>query len=80
MLCNHAALIEEKGKYHVDGDPTEGALLVSGMKAGLSRDHLLQEYRIIQEFPFDSSRKMMTVIVEDKKDIVLQLRKALPIF
>lgn len=78
MLCNHAALIEEKGKYHVDGDPTEGALLVSGMKAGLSRDHLLQEYRIIQEFPFDSSRKMMTVIVEDKKGHRFAITKGAP--
>jgi Ca2+-transporting ATPase len=65
MLCNHAEMKESKGEYAVDGDPTEGALLVSAMKAGFSRDLLLKEYEVVQEFPFDSARKMMSVIIRD---------------
>ncbi|WP_338451999.1 calcium-translocating P-type ATPase, SERCA-type [Niallia oryzisoli] len=65
MLCNHAELIQKKKEYMVDGDPTEGALLVAAMKAGYNRDDLLKEFNIVQEFPFDSTRKMMSVIIKD---------------
>ena len=46
MLCNHAELIQKKKDYAVDGDPTEGALLVSAMKAGYNREQLLNEFEI----------------------------------
>ena len=35
VLCNDAGLREDQGSWLVDGDPTEGALLVLGAKAGL---------------------------------------------
>ena len=36
MLCNHANLItEKKNDYKLDGDPTEGALLVAGYEGRL---------------------------------------------
>lgn len=63
MLCNHAAIKKKDGEYILDGDPTEGALLVAAMKAGLEREQLLQEYQILREFPFDASRKMMSIII-----------------
>lgn len=66
MLCNHAEIIEKDGEYAIDGDPTEGALLVAAMKAGYRRHNLLEQFEIINEFPFDSQRKMMSMIVKDK--------------
>ena len=78
MLCNHAVLVRDKDQYRIDGDPTEGALLVAAMKAGFSREHLLNEYKIVQEFPFDSERKMMTVIIEDKKGNRYAVTKGAP--
>jgi P-type Ca2+ transporter type 2C len=65
ILCNHASLVVKDEEYVLDGDPTEGALLVSAMKAGFDRNNLLKQYEIIREFPFDSSRKMMSIIVRD---------------
>ncbi|MFD2443463.1 calcium-translocating P-type ATPase, SERCA-type [Bacillus sp. CGMCC 1.16607] len=65
ILCNHANLTMKDDEYILDGDPTEGALLVSAMKAGFDRNNLLKQYEIIKEFPFDSARKMMSVIVKD---------------
>jgi P-type Ca2+ transporter type 2C len=65
LLCNHANLVIKDDEYILDGDPTEGALLVSAMKAGFERTNLFKQYEIIREFPFDSTRKMMTVIVRD---------------
>jgi Ca2+-transporting ATPase len=67
MLCNHSDLVVRDDDYFLDGDPTEGALLVSAMKAGFDRPKLLDEFTIINEFPFDSSRKMMSVHVKDKQ-------------
>jgi Ca2+-transporting ATPase len=36
QLCNDAVLEEEAGRWHIHGDPSEGALLVAGAKAGLA--------------------------------------------
>ncbi|WP_028392911.1 calcium-translocating P-type ATPase, SERCA-type [Bacillus cihuensis] len=66
LLCNHADLALKDDKYVVDGDPTEGALLVSAMKAGLTRESIMNNFTIVKEFPFDSTRKMMSVIVKDE--------------
>jgi P-type Ca2+ transporter type 2C len=66
MLCNHAEMIEKEGEYTIDGDPTEGALLVAAMKAGFRKNLLLEQFEIVNEFPFDSKRKMMSMIVKDK--------------
>ncbi|MDP4172034.1 MAG: cation-translocating P-type ATPase, partial [Bacillota bacterium] len=67
MLCNHSDVAEKNNEYILDGDPTEGALLVSAMKAGFNRPKLLSEFTILNEFPFDSSRKMMSVLMKDRE-------------
>lgn len=67
MLCNHSELAIKDDDYVLDGDPTEGALLVSAMKAGFDRAKLLEEFTIVNEFPFDSTRKMMSIHVKDKQ-------------
>jgi len=50
--------------YDIKGDPTEGALLVLGSKAGMSQQSLAGLYKRVKEFPFDSERKRMSVVVE----------------
>jgi P-type Ca2+ transporter type 2C len=60
--CNNAHLIEEDGKWKVIGDPTEGALLAAGRKAGGDRDQVEQDFPKIAEIPFDSDRKLSTTI------------------
>ncbi|MCA1028412.1 MULTISPECIES: cation-translocating P-type ATPase [Cytobacillus] len=65
MLCNHAEIHKKNKEFVIDGDPTEGALLVAGMKAGYSRPSLLNQYEILEEFPFDSTRKMMSIVLKD---------------
>lgn len=78
LLCNHARLIVDNNEFKIDGDPTEGALLVSAMKLGLNRDAVLQEYKIVKEFPFDSSRKMMSVLIENKRGQQFVITKGAP--
>ena len=68
-LCNNAYLMrDEKEKYIIEGDPTEGAFIVLGEKSGLIRKEIDIRYERIVEYFFDSTRKRMSVVVEDKKE------------
>lgn len=60
--CNNAQLVEEDGTWKTVGDPTEGALLAAGAKAGGDRARLEQDLVKQQEFPFDSDRKRSSVV------------------
>ena len=60
--CNNAHLTEEKGTWKVIGDPTEGAMLVAGIKAGGSVESIDKEMPQYHEIPFDSDRKRSTEI------------------
>jgi P-type Ca2+ transporter type 2C len=62
VLCNGATLREEHGTWQVIGDPTEGALLVAAAKALLTIETLGSTHSFLGEAPFDSERKMMTVV------------------
>jgi Ca2+-transporting ATPase len=67
VLCNDARL-EESGEaegektWRMIGDPTEGALMVAAVKAGIRREELAREMPRVGEIPFDSARKRMTTI------------------
>ena len=78
MLCNHAELLQVKKEFRIDGDPTEGALLVAAMKAGYNREQLLNEFKMVREFPFDSTRKMMSVIIKDANGRQFVVTKGAP--
>ena len=58
VLCNNASFDEGR----VLGDPTEGSLLVLAAKAGLGVERTRRDNAFVSEIPFDSSRKMMTVL------------------
>lgn len=73
-LCNNAKLFEKDGKWGVVGDPTEGALLVSAKKAGLS--NLNEEYPRIHEIPFSSEKKRMTTIHSHKQKKIAYMKGA----
>ncbi|MEN8200220.1 MAG: cation-translocating P-type ATPase [Thermodesulfobacteriota bacterium] len=73
LLCNNASLSEEGGQWKLVGDPTEGALLTSGGKAGIRK-----EGRRLDEIPFDSERKMMSVLHREEKGKLLMFSKGAP--
>ncbi len=62
MLCNESSIYEENGQYKVDGDPTEGALIVSAMKAGLNPDTEKKHYPQISIVPFESEFGYMATL------------------
>jgi Ca2+-transporting ATPase len=67
--CNAAALRREGDVWKVVGDPTEGALLTAGSKAGLSPSDLEARQPRVRELPFDSDRKCMTVIRRGERGV-----------
>jgi Ca2+-transporting ATPase len=58
--ANNAAIRQRDGQWTVQGDPTEGALLVAARKAGLGTDALEAHFPRVGEVPFSSERKLMT--------------------
>jgi len=62
VLCNNSTII----KGEIQGDPTEGALLLFAEKNKYKVEEFIKEQEKIQEKPFDSDRKLMTVICKDK--------------
>jgi Ca2+-transporting ATPase len=62
LLCNESSLFEEDGETKVDGDPTEGALIVSAVKAGLQPEKERSVYRQLALIPFESDRGYMATL------------------
>ncbi len=56
------SLEKTEGKWMVKGDPTEGALVVAAVKAGLHETEVRLENSRVEEIPFSSERKRMTTI------------------
>ncbi len=67
VICNDAK-IERTGEdkiYKTYGMPTEASLLIMAAKAGVHKEDL--EYRRVEEMPFNSARKIMSVLSDFKK-------------
>ncbi|MDD4504691.1 MAG: HAD-IC family P-type ATPase, partial [Clostridiaceae bacterium] len=63
VLCNDSTLEQknvEENLWGIIGDPTEGALVVAGAKAGYEKAKMNEDFSRVEEIPFDSERKMMT--------------------
>jgi Ca2+-transporting ATPase len=65
--ANNAVLQEQDGRWIVQGDPTEGALIVAAHKAGLEEECLDARFARVAEVPFSSERKLMTTIHTDSE-------------
>ncbi|MDF2671182.1 MAG: ATPase [Paenibacillus sp.] len=90
VLCNNAALVEEmpepskkksaketiKPVWSIQGDPTEGALVVLAAKGGVTRNSLDGLYSRVGEIPFDSERKRMSVLVQHQGGRLLYTKGA----
>ena len=62
VLASDARLINRENRWTIDGDATEGALLVAAMKAGLDPGRLSDDEPRVAEIPFTSDRRRMTTL------------------
>ncbi|WP_028307423.1 calcium-transporting P-type ATPase, PMR1-type [Desulfitibacter alkalitolerans] len=91
VLCNNSRLQKddihidglmrrdkEKGSWVINGDPTEGALIVLGAKAGIWRETVERREKRVHEIPFDSERKKMSTIYENSNGNKIAYVKGAP--
>src|SRR5262245_12241342 len=64
-LANDASLTNSEGRWCVQGDPTEGALIVAARKFGVT-DNELADLPRIAEIPFTSERKRHATVHLDR--------------
>jgi magnesium-transporting ATPase (P-type) len=62
VLCNDASLEKRNDEWLVHGDPMEGALLVSGLKAGLDIETEAKQYPRTDLIPFESEHRFMATL------------------
>jgi P-type Ca2+ transporter type 2C len=61
---------EPERRWHIKGDPTEGALIVAAAKCGLKKNDLDLRYQRVKEIPFTSERKRMTTLHKTPEELV----------
>ncbi|HNX64373.1 MAG TPA: cation-translocating P-type ATPase [Oscillospiraceae bacterium] len=79
VLCNNGTItspeninsrdrgkITAAGEWSVQGDPTELSLLVAAAKGGITSESLNYDFTKLDEIPFDSETRCMTVFVKTK--------------
>jgi Ca2+-transporting ATPase len=65
LASDATVLRAEDGRWQVQGDPTEGALVVAAVKAGLKPSELNGRFPRVGEIPFTSESKRMTTLHEN---------------
>lgn len=78
--CTEAELQKKEGRYQIIGDPTEGALLTLAEKQLEHEKEKaeLPRLEVIDKLPFDSVRKMMSVLVSGGEEGVELWSKGSP--
>lgn len=61
LLCNDSTLAEQEGRWTVQGDPTEGALIAAALKGGLTLDQRGHAPRV-DAIPFESQHQYMATV------------------
>ncbi len=67
-LCNNANENNHGAEKVMNGNPTEAALLAASKKAKFDRSHFEAHFKFRAELPFDSDRKMMSVIYDNRTE------------
>lgn len=69
VLCNDAFInLETDGTFKEVGDPTETGLLRFAHSYNITKENCLNETPVLHSLPFDSDRKMSSVLIKNNKD------------
>ncbi len=72
LCCDGSVVFHENGEEQHIGDPTETSIVYASHKKGMPKDALNAKYPRLAEIPFDSDRKLMSVVNNiDGKNIVI---------
>jgi calcium-translocating P-type ATPase len=70
LLCNDAVLKQDENGWKIEGDPTEGALLVAAGKGGLDLAQFQGDYPRIDAIPFESQHQYMATLHRREHGVV----------
>jgi Ca2+-transporting ATPase len=76
VLASDARLVSREGRWQIEGDPTEGALVVAAVKAGLEPATLNEQEPRTAEIPFTSERRRMTTLHQTRAGVVAYCKGA----
>lgn len=76
VLCNESSLYREDGEWKIEGDPTEGALLVAAARFGIDLEEAAYKYEFVDEIPFSSERKYMASLYKKDDECTLFVKGA----
>ncbi|MBN2291646.1 MAG: cation-transporting P-type ATPase [Pirellulales bacterium] len=62
LLCNDAILVHQDDLWQIQGDPTEGALLVVALKYGLKQEAEQASFPRLDAIPFESQHQYMATL------------------
>ena len=62
VLCNDTSIKLHDGKWQIQGDPMEGALLIAGMKAGIDSETETKSFPRTDLIPFESEHRFMATL------------------
>ncbi len=62
LASDARVLLDQDGRWRIEGDPTEGALIVAAEKAGFDRAEVNRLYPRVHEITFTSERRRMTTL------------------
>ncbi len=74
LLCNDAIVFKKDNKWHLEGDPTEAALVVAAHKAELAREHFATVFPRINTIPFESQHQYMATLHGNQDSRVVYLK------
>jgi Ca2+-transporting ATPase len=82
LICGNARLVEikenKKKALDIEGDPTEVALVRAAIDSGMDKNAVGSYYQRVREIPFDSDRKLMSVICRTNKGEFFLFAKGAP--
>ncbi len=82
LICGNARLVQVKSKkkntLDIEGDPTEVALVRAAIDSGMDKNATDSYYSRVKEIPFDSDRKLMSVVCRTNKGELFLFAKGAP--
>ncbi|WP_406614303.1 cation-translocating P-type ATPase [Mycoplasma corogypsi] len=76
--CDAKIQLGEDGQYHEVGDPTEIAIMRYAMQHNITQEQFYSKNMLIDSLPFDSDRKMMSILVQTREGDKVIITKGAP--
>lgn len=76
VICNNATVVSRNGQADVVGESTEGSLMLLAHENKFPVETVKNSARIVEEYAFDQSRKLMSMLVNENDTVTLYTKGA----